>query len=351
MMVFKKVKTSVFCVCLVLFCLFGLVCFAGEPKPVLEDAGPPTPEQEQGPSGGISVGISKEQIEILRLALQEASKTRLQLNPEEEYYLGRAVTAQILTRYKPYDCPALNHYINMLGQSLALFSSRPELYNGYRFLVLDSDEINAFATPGGHILVTRGLIKLTTNEDELAAVLAHEVAHVALKHGVSSIEGLRLTDIVSQAAISAGLASKGQVADFTAAFGDAIAALAKQIIISGYSQAYEFQADEEACNILSKAHYDPQALARLISRLPGPGASDSGYIKTHPERETRLAMLSKIKVPDQRIAKKPRANLADDELGVLQFDAPTVLGTGQEENWAPLTVIRDERYRAVRKYF
>lgn len=347
MMVFKKVKAHIFFVCVVLFCLYGVACFAGEPKPVWEDAQAPTSEPEQS----TSVGINNEQIEILRAALQEASKMRLELNPEEEYYLGRAVTAQILTQYKPYDCPALNQYLNMVGQSLALFSSRPELYNGYRFLVLDSEEINAFASPGGHILVTRGLIKVTTNEDELAAVLAHEIAHVALKHGASSIEGLRLTDILSQAAISAGLASKGQVADFTAAFGDAIAALAKQIIVSGYSQAYEFQADKEACNILSKAHYDPQALARLISRLPEPGAGNSGYIKTHPERESRLAMLSKIQVPDRRIAKKPRANLADDEPGVKQFEAPTALGISQEENWAPLTVIRDERYRVVRKYF
>lgn len=339
----RKLKAEFFLLCAMCFCLSGFAAAAkgleADPSQAISsgnspEEGPINPsendsEDEDSPPAlserAVPITISNEQIEILRAALKEASQTRLKLNPQEEYYLGRAVTAQVLARYKPYDCPALNQYINLLGQSLALFSSRPELYNGYRFLVLDSDEINAFASPGGHILVTRGLIKLTRSEDELAAVLAHEIAHVALKHGASTIEGLRLTELLSQAAINAGLASKGQVADFTAAFGDAIAALAKEIIVSGYSQAYEFQADNEARNIIAKACYDPQALAGLIGRLPEREASNSGYVKTHPERVSRLEMLSKSTAPEACAVKK--------------------------ESWAQLTAVRDERYNAARQYF
>ena len=72
-----------------------------------------------------------------------------------------------------------NDYLNLLGQALALASDRPETFGGYHFLVLDSDEINAFATPGGLIFVTRGMLRCCRNEDAVAAVLAHEIAHVA----------------------------------------------------------------------------------------------------------------------------------------------------------------------------
>lgn len=302
--------------------------------------------------GGVAT-LTPEQLEILRSALKRASETRLTLNPEEEYYLGRAVAVQIFSSYKPYDCPALNAYLNKVGQGLALFSSRPELYNGYRFIVLDSGEINAFASPGGHIMVTRGLIRLTGSEDELAAVLAHEIAHVALRHGLSAIEGLRLTDIISEAAIDAGLASGGKVADFTAAFGDAIAGLAKQIITSGYSQACELQADSEARRIIAEAGYDPQALARLIGRLPErEEGQQSGFAATHPSRQTRIDALSLSHVRDRRICKKPRIFLWDDERKAPEYSwQRQKLEAAWMESLAPVTLIRDERYRAVRGYF
>ncbi len=76
----------------------------------------------------------------------------------------------------------------MLGQSLVIFSDRPETFGGYHFLLLDSNEINAFAAPGGLILVTRGMLQCCANEDELAAVLAHEIAHVEKKHGLTAIK-------------------------------------------------------------------------------------------------------------------------------------------------------------------
>jgi len=311
-----------------------------------------SPGQESGSQGGL-VTLTPEQLEIVRSAFKRASETRLSLNLEEEYYVGRAVAVQVLSSYKPYDCSILNAYLNNLGQGLALFSSRPELYNGYRFLVLDSEEINAFASPGGHIMVTRGLIRLTNSEDELAAVLAHEIAHVALRHGLSAIEGLRLTDIISEAAIDAGLASGGKVADFTAAFGDVIAGLAKQIITSGYSQACEIQADSEARRIIAEAGYDPQALERLIGRLPEREAGEqSGFAATHPSPQTRIGALSLSHVRDRRISGKPRIFLWDDEhMASEHFWQRQKLEAAWMENLAPVTVVRDERYRAVRGYF
>lgn len=245
-------------------------------------------------SEGLISRYQAKMIEIAAAAANEATKT---LTPEDEYYVGRAVAASIFQTYPPCTHSEINTYLNKLGQGLAVHSSKPEIFYGYRFLVLESPEVNAFATPGGHILITRGLLRLARDEDELAAVLAHEISHVALGHGLASVQGSRLTQIASEFAINAGKASGGSVAGFTSAFGDSIAEIAKILIVSGYSQTYEFQADTEAWRMLSVSGYDPRALSRLIERLPSKSSSFSagpGFANTHPEPTSRVAALATI---------------------------------------------------------
>lgn len=243
--------------------------------------------------------LSDYQAEMLKRAAAAAAQATEGLSPEDEYFVGRAVAASIFRSFPPYDAPELNAYLNKLGQGLALYSLRPAIYTGYRFFALDSPEVNAFATPGGHILITRGLLSLVQDEDELAAVLAHEIAHVALGHGLSSVQGARFAKIASQYALDAGSSEGGTAADFTAAFGDAIADLAKVLVVSGYSQTFELQADWEAYLILKAAGRDPEALARLISRLPvkeeSSGSGVAGYATTHPSPSTRLDALAREK--------------------------------------------------------
>ena len=137
--------------------------------------------------------LSDSEADSVKRGAQAVEKTFQDLTPEQEYYIGRAVAAQVFQSYPPLDKPKANNYLNLLGQSLAVFSDRPETFGGYHFLLLDSDEINAFAAPGGLILVTRGMLRCCENEDELAAVLAHEICHVELKHGLSAIKQSRLT--------------------------------------------------------------------------------------------------------------------------------------------------------------
>jgi len=132
--------------------------------------------------------ITPDQAQGITRSAKAIEKTWQDLTPEQEYYIGRAVVAQVLQTYPPLDRPQANDYMNLLGQSLAVFSERPETFGGYHFLLLDSDEINAFAAPGGLILVTRGMLRCCENEDELAAVLAHEICHAELKHGLSAIK-------------------------------------------------------------------------------------------------------------------------------------------------------------------
>ncbi len=237
--------------------------------------------------------LSRLEASMLRKAAAAATEASRALDPEEEYLVGRAVAAALFRSYPPYDSPRLNEYINLLGQGLALYSRKPEIYAGYRFFVLDSPEVNAFATPGGHILITRGALGLVGSEDELAALLAHEIAHVVLGHGLDSVRGMRFAEIASAYALEAGMSAEGASREFTASFGDAIAELAQILLIGGYSQTFEIQADAEARRILEGAGYDGGALKSLILSLPDESADggEQGIAFTHPSPQTRIAAL------------------------------------------------------------
>ncbi|MFA5112478.1 MAG: M48 family metalloprotease, partial [Desulfobaccales bacterium] len=135
---------------------------------------------------------------VAAIAYKGATKAHDASRPitdSEEYYIGRAVAARVLTKYKLDQNPNLTEYVNEVGDTVARKSSRPNPFRGYHFAVLDTGEINAFACPGGIIFVTRGLIQTCKSEDQLAAVLAHEVAHVANKDGINSISKARWTEV------------------------------------------------------------------------------------------------------------------------------------------------------------
>ena len=111
-----------------------------------------------------------------------------ELTDQEEYFIGRAVSAKILSTYPLLEDENKTEYMNLVGNIISSNSDRTELVGGYHFAILNSSAINAFASPNGVIFVTTGLLDSLDNEDELAAVLAHEVAHINNKDGVSAIE-------------------------------------------------------------------------------------------------------------------------------------------------------------------
>ncbi|MCL2128659.1 MAG: M48 family metalloprotease, partial [Treponema sp.] len=102
-----------------------------------------------------------------------------EITPEQEYYIGRAVGANILSTYRIWNgSPALTAYANRICNAITFNSPRPDIYNGYHVMLLDTDEINAFATSGGHIFLSRGIVTSAKSEDALAGVIAHEIAHI-----------------------------------------------------------------------------------------------------------------------------------------------------------------------------
>jgi predicted Zn-dependent protease len=125
--------------------------------------------------------------------MQAASE---EFTPEIEYNIGRAVAAQLVAKYGAYENPEATEYVNLLGTTLAYFCDLPETYGGYHFLILDTLEINCIAAPGGFILITRGMFRVTTNEEMLAAILAYSISHVVLRTGIESIRNQRQTEAI-----------------------------------------------------------------------------------------------------------------------------------------------------------
>ena len=234
--------------------------------------------------------------------------------PEEEYYLGRAVAANILAIYKPYKQNiALTRYLNLICQTLVINSSRPSIYNGYHVTILDSPQINAFATPGGHIFITRGLIEKATSEDALAAVIAHEFSHIILRHGISMVEEMmsveELNSIAGQAAAFSG--GQNEATKRLLSFRSSVSDFCDKMIKSGYSQPQEFAADNSAIALLAASGYDPRGLLEILSVLQKmPQNSKEGFFGTHPTPTQRITnaqgLVSGYKVNDTRSSRAAR---------------------------------------------
>jgi predicted Zn-dependent protease len=239
-----------------------------------------------------SVDVSK-----LASGVNQFRKGFADISESEEYYIGRAVSAQILTKYKPLNDPGLNAYVQTVAQTVALASDRPATFKGYHVQVLESAEVNAFAAPGGFIFLTRGLLKLVKTEDELAGVLAHEVAHITKKHGLKTIQTARLTSaftiLGSEAAKSY---TPEQLQTLTSAFEGSVEDVVNKLVVSGYSRDKEYEADKAGAEYVKAANYDPGALKTFLERMErAGGAAGGGLFKTHPspaKREAELGALS-----------------------------------------------------------
>ena len=248
---------------------------------------------------GLFAGCQVEDIAQRTLNLAEThagniSNAQTQFTPEQEHYLGRAVAAQILTRYPALNDRAANDYLNQLGQAIALSSNQPYTYGGYHFLLLDSDEVNAFAAPDGLIFVTRGMVAMASDEGELAAVLAHEIAHVQNRDAVKAIENSRMTAaLVALGGDAAGQAVSGvpgsQLLDL---FSGSVNDIVTTLLTDGYSRGQEYAADALAKNILTMSGYDPRNLDVVLRAMDKRVKSGSaGFGSTHPSAEQRLEAL------------------------------------------------------------
>ncbi len=262
-----------------------------------------------GTSIAVSSGLMNErQARSLAEAATGIAKAFTDITPEQEYYIGRAVAATVVADYRPYDAPRANRYLNLVGQTLARASDRPETFGGYRFLLVDSDEINAFAAPGGLIFVSRGLIRCCRSEDAVAAVLAHEIGHVQLKHGLQAIQKHNLNAALANIALAGARELGGpELGELTQLFESSVKDVAVTLMNNGYSRDFERQADAASVTLLQRLGYDQYALIDMLTvmekQLPPKGP---GFAATHPSPAERMAEIDK----DLKEVKRAPASVA-----------------------------------------
>ncbi|MFZ2627898.1 MAG: M48 family metallopeptidase [Rugosibacter sp.] len=204
------------------------------------------------------------------------------MSEEEEIAVGKEVVSATLGTYPPIKKDQLQHMLNQVGVWVALQSSRPHL--PWRFVAVRSDSINAFAAPGGTIMVTQGMLKLVSNEAELACVLGHEIAHVDHRHHISVMQkSLLVSAGASALSIQSG---KNGNADYR----KQLVTESKEIFTRGLDRGSEREADEEGVLLAARAGYDPAACLNFMQRLAGLKA-DTGPLaalyKTHPSAKER----------------------------------------------------------------
>jgi predicted Zn-dependent protease len=236
--------------------------------------------------------ISKEDKEALdRLAVQTAKAVR-PMTEQEEYYVGRAVAATLLGQYRLYPNERMTSYINAIGQAAALASDRPITYGGYHFSILDTDEVNALSCPGGFVFITRGMLKRAKNEEELAAILAHEVAHVNHKDGLAAIQKSRWAEAVSILGSEAARKAGGrELTQLVSLFEGSVDDVVKTLLVRGYGREQESAADQSALTFLRRLGYSPYGLPDMLEILSREQASRAGQgiFATHPGMDQRLA--------------------------------------------------------------
>jgi len=214
------------------------------------------------------------------------------MSESDEVRTGKKGDEEVRKEYGVYDNPALQHYVNEVGQRLVQKSHRGGLE--YHFTVVDSPEINAFALPGGYIYITRGIMAYLNSEAELAAVLGHEIGHVTARHSVQQYSASMA------AGIGVALGSilvpelRGGAQDLLNLLGNAL--------LSGYGRDHELEADRLGAEYLARTGYDPQAMVKVIGVLKNQELFDAeiargegreprryhGLFATHPDNDTRL---------------------------------------------------------------
>jgi predicted Zn-dependent protease len=247
---------------------------------------------QMGTTIGEEMGaISKEDKESVDRLATQTDKAVRPMTGQEEYYVGRAVAATILGQYRLYGNDRLTFYVNEVGQSIALASDRPFTYGGYHFAVLDTKEVNALSCPGGIIFITRGMLQKVNSEDEMAAILAHEVAHVNHKDGLAAIQQSRWVEAVSILGTETARRLGGaELTQLVSLFQGSVDDVVKALLINGYSREQERAADLSALLFLQRLAYNPYALPDYLQRLAGDETrSTGGIFATHPGMRERVA--------------------------------------------------------------
>jgi len=214
----------------------------------------------------------------------------MHIGEEDERKIGADVSAKVRARFGVVQDTAVTKYVTLVGMTIAAQTERPNLQ--WQFIVLDTDGVNAFASPGGFVHITRGALGLIKNEGELAGVLGHEIGHVVHKHTIGSIEKSNAVHIGTDAGGQA--AGGGLVASAV----QQLANLAYDQIIDGkFTRDEELDADKYGVGISQKIGYAPAALADFLTLLDDRNKDQperNGLFASHPDTKERIQKIRQL---------------------------------------------------------
>lgn len=223
------------------------------------------------------------QLEKIGKSIKKTQK----IDSKQEVKIGRDLAAGLLGAAPLVDDAELQTYVNKVGRWVAAHAGRDEL--PWTFGVLDHDHVNSFATPGGFIFITRGLLEQMDTETELAGVLAHEIMHVIRKHHLKAIQQEGKDELLTELLVAASDKDQKENARKLLSAG-------KELYTRGLNKDDEFEADRRGIVLATKAGYDPFGLVSVIQKLETLGAKDTRLalmFKTHPSPTDRLKYLGK----------------------------------------------------------
>jgi predicted Zn-dependent protease len=232
---------------------------------------------------GITVGIGLSTLTPVsavpweNLLLNGAQLLQLSnLSTKQKVQLGHQIHQQVLKSYKLDSDPQTNAYVNRIGQRVAAASSCTQY--PFHFYVVDNRSINAFSTTGGYVYVNTGLLKAVDDEDQLAAVLGHEIGHICDN---DLINKMRKTDVAQGLAAAAGLDQS------------AVTAIAYKLAFElPNSRQDEYNADAQGLKYIERAGYNRNAMPQFLSKLLNQPSQPS-FLSDHPGTKERIAILQK----------------------------------------------------------
>ena len=202
---------------------------------------------------------------------------------EKEVRMGRELAAEVERQAKFVDDPAITEYVNRVGQNIVLHS---DAKIPFTIRVIDSDEVNAFALPGGFFFVNKGLLLIADNEAEVAGVMAHEIAHVAARHSVENQTKASLLEYLAMGTSIFLGGIPGMIYQNTAGLG-------LLGIFMKFSRSAEEEADKLGVQYMYAAGYDPSAMATMFEKLEAKNKKKPGLISrafaSHPAPPDRRA--------------------------------------------------------------
>jgi predicted Zn-dependent protease len=252
-------------------------------------------------------------------ALNKAQKVKrladIKISAEEERQIGQKVSDMLVTEFGVYQDANVTKYVTLVGTVIAQASTRPGL--SWQFVVLDTDGVNAFASPGGFVHITRGLLGLIKNEAELAGVLAHEIIHVTEKHTVNAIQKNDSIKFASDEVSTSG----GMTQALVTRMADEVY---RSVLDNKFSRGDENEADLKGIEIANKVGYAPNGLSDVLTKLADrnkDAQEPSGLFASHPVIKDRIAIITKT-IRDRKLA--ATATVAPRYAANITFDVKPV---------------------------